>query len=438
MERSTQHRGFPSNAESYADEEKQEETSSPGRREGDNIAATSNQDESAASQSIPGFPGLQQLQQQQQQYNMMPYVDFGSTSAMANQIGQLAVAYSQLPLINQAFAGGSSRGVATGTALGSSSNHHLFEPSSNFSLSTAGLAHMLSQFANLPQAPMNASVAQSLQHTAAVATMGGSQQQQRMNSLANFPNNEYLSQAIGNNGLLTSSTSRTNPSVARIESSQPSHNPPVAWGTEPHYSAKVLALDQDTYELSPYQCLVRKQLEAFEQPPNNIDVEETTQGRNRPVVPGQVGIRCRHCAAVRSSPRTRGAVLFPSTLLGVYQSAQNMANTHLIKICKMIPEETRAELIRVRIREQGKKTCKSAYGGGRQYWATSLLVLGVVETADKRLCFSTSQVLQPAAITESPAANVPGSGGSAASLVHTGPEQEESTLNKKPGSSPSS
>jgi hypothetical protein len=152
-------------------------------------------------------------------------------------------------------------------------------------------------------------------------------------------------------------------------------------------TGKSLSLDMDEQELSPYQCLVRKQIEIFEQPPEDAIEGQTTQGRNRPVRPGQVGIRCRHCGAGRPWLRSRGSILFPSTLLGVYQTAQNMANTHLVKTCRMIPDVTRQELLRIRSREKGKKTRKSAYGGGRQYWADSLRIMGVVETPDQRLAF---------------------------------------------------
>ena len=80
-------------------------------------------------------------------------------------------------------------------------------------------------------------------------------------------------------------------------------------------------------------------------------------------------------------------MLFPTTKLGLYQTAQNLANTHLLKTCLLIPDETRRELLRVRSREAGKKTRKSSYGGGRQYWAASLGVLGVIERPDRGLAF---------------------------------------------------
>jgi hypothetical protein len=152
----------------------------------------------------------------------------------------------------------------------------------------------------------------------------------------------------------------------------------------------VLYLEQDDMELSPYQCLVRKQIEVFEQPGSEFQDEITTQGRNRPVVVGQVGLRCRHCAAAPRRARGKYSMLFPSTLVGAYQSAQNMANTHLVKTCHMIPAETRGQLLKRRSREKGQKTCKSAYGGGRQYWADCLRVLGVVDSEDRRLRFRAS------------------------------------------------
>ena len=158
---------------------------------------------------------------------------------------------------------------------------------------------------------------------------------------------------------------------------------------------RVLSLDQDEAELSPYQCLVRKQIEVFEQPPDDEGGEEenevrTVKGRKRPVVAGQVGIRCRHCGAAPRHRQARGAVLFPSTLLGVYQTAQNMAKTHLIKTCKMMPDNIREELLAIRSRKEGKTTCKSSYGGGREYWAASLAILGVVDTPEQRLRFASS------------------------------------------------
>ena len=49
-------------------------------------------------------------------------------------------------------------------------------------------------------------------------------------------------------------------------------------------------------KLSEYQCLIRKEMEFFEA--LQLEVDSNAKGRNRPVVLGQVGIRCRHCRFV--------------------------------------------------------------------------------------------------------------------------------------------
>jgi len=150
----------------------------------------------------------------------------------------------------------------------------------------------------------------------------------------------------------------------------------------------LLHVPSDDDVLSPYQCFVRKQIELFQA--TQADTRSSAQGRNRPIVVGQVGIRCIHCGALPMQRRARGAVYFPSTLMSTYQTAQNMANSHLIKDCRHIPKAVREELIRVRLREnrESKNTRKSAFGGGSSFWACGLRTYhGVVETSDKRLRF---------------------------------------------------
>jgi hypothetical protein len=143
---------------------------------------------------------------------------------------------------------------------------------------------------------------------------------------------------------------------------------------------------QDDINMSPYQCLVRKQIELFEA--TETDIQGRAQGRNRPIIVRQVGIRCRHCGRLPSKQRAKGAVFFPAQLVGLYQTAQNLANQHLVKDCCEIPKATRENLIRIRQKEQGGKTRKSAYGSGRHYWASCLRKMGVEETTDRRLQFS--------------------------------------------------
>jgi len=60
---------------------------------------------------------------------------------------------------------------------------------------------------------------------------------------------------------------------------------------------------------------------------------------------------------------------------GIYQAAQNMATSHLCEHCQHVPDQIRAELIKLRDR-------KSSAGGGKKYWADGVRVLGVYEAND--------------------------------------------------------
>eukprot|EP00522_Entomoneis_paludosa_P004143 CAMPEP_0172476534 /NCGR_PEP_ID=MMETSP1065-20121228/70427_1 /TAXON_ID=265537 /ORGANISM="Amphiprora paludosa, Strain CCMP125" /LENGTH=228 /DNA_ID=CAMNT_0013234757 /DNA_START=410 /DNA_END=1096 /DNA_ORIENTATION=+ len=131
-----------------------------------------------------------------------------------------------------------------------------------------------------------------------------------------------------------------------------------------------LSCDHDA--LSQYQVIVRQNIELFEA--RQEDVESNAQGRNNPIVLGQVGIRCRHCCFVSPSERTRGATYYPSKLTGLYQAAQNLAVSHLMGPdgCPHVPQNVRETL--EKLREQ-----KSAAGGGKQAWAQRTHALGVFE-----------------------------------------------------------
>ena len=128
----------------------------------------------------------------------------------------------------------------------------------------------------------------------------------------------------------------------------------------------------DDAVISAYQCLARQQMELFEA--TEIDVEAGAQGRNRGIVLGQVGIRCRHCAHLYPRRRTKSSTFYPSKLKSIYQTAQNMSNTHLTETCQYIPASIREELRRL---SQDKKT---SAGGGKEYWSDGARILGIYET----------------------------------------------------------
>jgi hypothetical protein len=133
--------------------------------------------------------------------------------------------------------------------------------------------------------------------------------------------------------------------------------------------------------LSKFQCLARKQIEVFEA--NEEDVQTGARGRNNPIVLGQVGIRCRHCSNLPHQARTRGAIYYPTKLDRVYQTAVNMASIHLCNHCACIPKDTRDELLAL-------KDQKCIAGGGKDYWAGGVRMLGIVETVEG-LKFADSQ-----------------------------------------------
>lgn len=83
----------------------------------------------------------------------------------------------------------------------------------------------------------------------------------------------------------------------------------LQWGNVSGRSYSMYA-EKDAKSLSHYQCLVRKQIEIFEA--TSVDACTNAQGRNRPILPGQIGIRCRHCYKIPLKQRKTGSVYYPN------------------------------------------------------------------------------------------------------------------------------
>jgi hypothetical protein len=137
----------------------------------------------------------------------------------------------------------------------------------------------------------------------------------------------------------------------------------------------ILARPADKMKLSEHQHLLRFQIEAFAA--TEEDVSTHTRGRNKPIILGQVGIRCRHCAHIPVSRRQKGSTYFPASILGIYQAAQNMSTAHIqCGLCTEMPEQ---------LKEQFKHSIamkSSGNGAGRPYWAQSAKEMGLVDTED--------------------------------------------------------
>jgi hypothetical protein len=132
----------------------------------------------------------------------------------------------------------------------------------------------------------------------------------------------------------------------------------------------------DEKHLSAYQCLIRKYIQYFEA--SEEDVTSTMQGRNKPIVSKQVGIRCCFCARRAPQHRTRGSTYYPTTLQGLYQASQNLASVHLSQNCPLIPESMMRKVLELRAK-------KSSIGGGKTYWAESARSKGIFESSHGRL-----------------------------------------------------
>lgn len=137
----------------------------------------------------------------------------------------------------------------------------------------------------------------------------------------------------------------------------------------------VLAMPLDVLKVSSHQVLLRYQVEAFQA--TEEDISTHTRGRNKPIMLGQVGIRCRHCAHLPVLQRQKGSTYFPSTTWGLYQAAQNMSTTHMqFGLCTEMPEDIKFTFAQL------MATKSSSSGAGRPYWAESAKSVGLVDTED--------------------------------------------------------
>jgi hypothetical protein len=141
----------------------------------------------------------------------------------------------------------------------------------------------------------------------------------------------------------------------------------------PTSSGITMWLPDDNHQLSEYQVTVRHHLEIFEA--EQEDYESNIQGRKKKVIPGQAGIRCRHCSKMPLRHRGRGAVYYPLKLSGIYQAAQNMASSHLSDCCSQIPADVKQKLLDLRHR-------RDTAIGGKKYWAEAGSVSGLYETEE--------------------------------------------------------
>lgn len=134
-----------------------------------------------------------------------------------------------------------------------------------------------------------------------------------------------------------------------------------------------LATKSEKWVMSEYQCMLRQQIVFVENSLTESKNEGKTQGRNIPIVPGQVGILCKHCAQIAPRNRPRGSIYYPAKLHRIYQAAQNMAHNHFTTSCQSIPPDIRNQLVALKERKA------VTVGAGKEYWLSSAISSGVRE-----------------------------------------------------------
>ncbi len=133
----------------------------------------------------------------------------------------------------------------------------------------------------------------------------------------------------------------------------------------------LLALPEDKISLSETLCIVRENIEVFIA--NENDVKAPAPGRKRPVVVGQVGLRCIHCRnATHQSEKVKRAVCFPSSIKRIYRTVIDMKLDHF-KACRFVPVEFKMKL------EQLKATNARSTGTTMQYFVQAAKRMGMVD-----------------------------------------------------------
>lgn len=141
-------------------------------------------------------------------------------------------------------------------------------------------------------------------------------------------------------------------------------------GFVPRNHSVKLYLNCDEDSLTAYQCLARKQIEFFEVQESDLSEVHAKAGGRRYIEPGQIGIRCIHCAHLRLCEKAKGSTYYPKKLDRIYQAAQNMANSHISKFCPITPQNIRNELLKL-----GNQKSEV----GKDYWSKAAKVLGLEE-----------------------------------------------------------
>jgi len=152
------------------------------------------------------------------------------------------------------------------------------------------------------------------------------------------------------------------------------HDGGVAAAEEEPRRRMLLALESDAESLSDRQCYVRTTMvEIFGATEKDV-TSRHTKGAQKLVI-GQVGIRCVHCANLRTRDRAERAICYPSSISRIYQTVADMQRFHF-EHCKAITDDIR------KVYKTLKTTRPRGVGSPQTYWVQSAKVLGLADTED--------------------------------------------------------
>lgn len=129
--------------------------------------------------------------------------------------------------------------------------------------------------------------------------------------------------------------------------------------------------DSDCEWLSELNCFIRSNcVEAFSATDDDVS-RSSKRGR---IALNQVGIRCRFCTDCPTKEKAVGAVSFPTSVAGIYESVKRWQRVHL-ELCESVPQDVRLKLAALANTNVWVPTT-------RQYWSDSAKALGLVDTTD--------------------------------------------------------
>ena len=141
-------------------------------------------------------------------------------------------------------------------------------------------------------------------------------------------------------------------------------------------SSILLSHSDDENLLSPYLCIIRKQIEVFASTPEDIKAKLSVGGNKIPPIAGQIGLRCIHCKHVPFRDRAKSSESYPNLLKNIHQSVRNYQRHHWPN-CKEIPVQVRKEVEA----SLGSKLSKSK-GNAGQWWIRSCRDRGLFDTEE--------------------------------------------------------